>query len=332
LELLIACAPAKVIITGEHFVVHGQPALAAAVSLYSRAAVDAGAPGIIKISSPNLGVSDTFSTTQIGDKDLSTSARSTLEPLRRVVVAVLERAARADQGLVVEVTSNIPVGVGLGSSASTAVSTAFAVARFLDLRIDRSEICELASVQERIIHKKPSGIDSATTARGGIILFKIGESPASLRQRDQFSIVVGNSGKERSTGDLVSAINRRVEVGDKDLARISEAAGMLTNEAVHAYKKGDFHKLGELMDSNHELLVKIGVSTPQLDRLVKVAKSAGALGAKLTGAGGGGCVIALSRPEDSAKIAEAIADAGAKPYLVGIDWSGVRELSQGAER
>ncbi len=326
--MVITYAPAKVIITGEHFVVHGQPALSAAVSLYSRVAVDAGTTGTIKISSPNLGVSDIFSTAQIGDKDLSTSARSTLEPLRRVVMAVLERAMRTDQGLVVEVTSHIPVGVGLGSSASTAVSTAFAVARFLDLRIDRSEVCELASVQEQIIHKKPSGIDSTTAARGGVILFKIGESPASLPQRDQFRIVVGNTGKERSTGDLVSAITRRVEVGDKDLARISEAAGMLTHEAVHAYEKGDFHRLGELMDANHELLVKIGVSTPQLDRLVKVAKSAGALGAKLTGAGGGGCMIALSRPEDSTKIAEAIADAGAKPYLVGIDWSGVRELSQ----
>ena len=326
--MVITHAPAKVIIIGEHFVVHGQPALAAAVSLYSRTTVDAGITGTIKISSPNLGVSDVFSARKFGDKVLSASARSNLEPLRRVVMAVLKRAARTDEGLVVEITSSIPVGVGLGSSAATAVSTAFAVARFLDLRIDRSEICELASVQEQIVHKKPSGIDSTTATRGGVILFKVGDSPVSLPQRNQFNIIVGNTGKERSTGDLVSAVTRRVEVGDKDLARISKAAGMLTCEAVRAYEKGDFHRLGKLMDANHELLVKIGVSNPQLDNLVKVAKSAGALGAKLTGAGGGGCMIALSRPEDSKKIAEAIANAGAKPYLVGIDWSGVRELSQ----
>ena len=321
--MTVASAPGKVIITGEHFVVHGQPALAAAVNLYSRATVEEGPRGILQISSPALGARSVFSIKSGGLSDERSSQIRPLEPLKLVVEKVLEKVGQLEFGLRLDLTSQIPVGVGLGSSASTAVSTAAAVARFLNLRLEKSEIYELASVQERFIHKKPSGIDATTATYGGVILFKIGRPPTRMPAHNQISMVVGNTGTRRSTGDLVTKVTRRVEVGDHDLARTSDSAGELTLKAAKAYEKQDFHQLGLLMNENHELLKKIGVSTAKLDRLVKAAQNAGALGAKLTGAGGGGCMIALSELKNTARVADSIAKAQGRPYIVSIDEAGV---------
>jgi len=322
--MTVAYAPAKIIITGEHFVVHGQPALAAAVNLYSKASVEPGPPKMIEISSPSLGVVETTSINTSNEKNIPTCGGSILEPLRLLVERVMEKAGQREVGLRLQVASQIPVGVGLGSSASTAVSTAAAVAKFLNLELDKREICELALVQERFIHKKPSGIDPTTAAYGGMILFKVGEPPIHIRPCNQIGIVIGNTGTARSTGDLVTKVGRHVEGGDADLGRITHSAGQLTLKAVEAYKERDFNGLGRIMNENHKLLMQIGISTPQIDRLVEGARDAGALGAKLTGAGGGGCMIALSRLEDRDKIAEAIVEAGGQPYLVEIDRFGVR--------
>lgn len=322
--MTVARAPAKVIITGEHFVVHGQPALAAAVDLYSTVSVEAGSPGIVEISSSELGIDARFQTGALDEKDLESSERSILEPLMLVVERTLERAGSKGRGLRLQIKSQIPVGVGLGSSASTAVSTAAAVAHFLGLQPDRGLICELASVQEQSIHKKPSGIDAMITTYGGVVLFKIGQSPVHLQPAEEVRIIIGNTGTARSTGDLVSKVSQRVQLGDRDLARISDSAGQLTLQAVNAYKNKDFRQLGRLMDENHGLLRQIGVSTPQLDRLVEAARDAGALGAKLTGAGGGGCMIALARPVDDKRVSEAIDAAGGRSYIVAIDRLGVR--------
>lgn len=321
--MTVARSPAKVIVTGEHFVVHGQPALAAAVNLYSTVVVESGSPGIIEISSSELGIDARFQTEAL-EKNPEGSERSILEPLLLVVERTLERSGSKGLGLRLQVKSQIPVGVGLGSSASTAVSTAAAVAHFLGLQLDRRQICELASVQEQFIHKKPSGIDALITTYGGVVLFKIGLSPVHLQPTDEVRIIIGNTGAARSTGDLVSKVSHRVQLGDRDLTRISDAAGQLTLQAVNAYKKKDFLQLGRLMNENHELLRQIGVSTPQLDRLVEVARDAGALGAKLTGAGGGGCMIALSRPEHDKRISKAIDAAGGRSYIVAMDRLGVK--------
>ncbi|MBS7623117.1 mevalonate kinase [Candidatus Bathyarchaeota archaeon] len=318
----IAHAPAKVIITGEHFVVHGQPALAAAVNLYSTVSVEAGSPGIVEISSTELGVTARFQAGKEGS--FIGDGHRMLEPLMLVIEKILDRAGGRGLGLRVRVESEIPVGVGLGSSASTAVSTATAVAGLLGLKLTRDQICELASVQERSIHKKPSGIDALVTTYGGVVLFKLGQPPFHLEPTDDVRIVIGNTGASRSTGDLVSRMGHRIQMGDMDLMRMSDAVGQITLKAFEAYMRRDFHQLGQLMDENHELLRQAGVSTSQLDNLVEAARDAGAFGAKLTGAGGGGCMIALCRPDEGGRVSKAIEAAGGRSYSVAVDRVGVR--------
>jgi mevalonate kinase len=318
----IAHAPAKVIITGEHFVVHGQPALAAAVNLYSTVYVEAGSPGIVEIYSQELGVSARFETED--GKSFEGDGRKTLEPLMLVIEEILDRAGERRLGLRLRIESEIPVGVGLGSSASTAVSTATAVADLLGLKLTREQICELASIQEQLIHRKPSGIDALVTTHGGVVLFKLGQPPFHLHPTDDVKIIIGNTGATRSTGDLVSRVGHRIQVGDTDLLRISDAAGRITLKAVEAYVNRDFQQLGQLMNENHELLRQAGVSTSQLDSLVEAARDAGAFGAKLTGAGGGGCMIALCRPEKAGRVSKAIEAAGGRSYSVAVDKAGAR--------
>jgi mevalonate kinase len=323
-QLIIATAPAKVILTGEHFVVHGQPALAAAIDIYSKVTVRSNIPNIIEISSPVLGIKSKFSIKELGKKSNRIFNDEPIGPLKYIIEKILRTAGQIDCGLKIRINSKIPVGVGLGSSASTAVSTTLAVARYLNLKLTKNDVFEIASIQEKLIHKKPSGIDCTTTTYGGVIFFKIGKDPEYLAPNDSIKIVIGDTQSKRSTGDLVTKVTKRVTIGDGEIHRISESAGKVTMEAVKSYRKGDFDNLGKLMNANHKFLQKIGVSTVQLDRLVNATQQVGALGAKLTGAGGGGCMIALCYPEDKNKVAKAIEDAGGRSYIVSIDTTGVK--------
>ena len=323
-QLIIATAPAKVILTGEHFVVHGQPALAAAIDIYSKVTVRSNIPNIIEISSPVLGIKSKFSIKELGKKIKRISNDDPIGPLKYIIEKILRTAGQIDCGLKIRIDSKIPVGVGLGSSASTAVSTTLAVARYLNLKLTKNDVFEIASIQEKLIHKKPSGIDCTTTTHGGVIFFKIGKDPEYLAPNDSIKIVIGDTQSKRSTGDLVTKVTKRVTIGDGEIHRISESAGKVTMKAVKSYREGDFDNLGKLMNANHEFLQKIGVSTEQLDRLVNATQQVGALGAKLTGAGGGGCMIALCYPEDKHKVAKAIEDTGGRSYIVSIDTTGVK--------
>lgn len=323
-QLITATAPAKVILTGEHFVVHGQPALAAAIDIYSKVTVRSNIPKIIEISSSALGTTSKFSIKQLGKKSNQISNDGIMDPLKHIVEKILQTAGQIDRGLKIQIDSKIPVGVGLGSSASTAVSTTMAVARYLNLELEKNDIFEIASIQEKLIHKKPSGIDCTTATYGGVIFFKIGKVPEYLKPNNSINIVIGDTRSKRSTGDLVTKVTQRVNLGNGEISRISKSAGKLTMEAVKSYREGDFDNLGKLMNKNQKFLQKIGVSTVQLDRLVNVAQQAGALGAKLTGAGGGGCMIALCRPDNKYKVANAIENAGGRSYIVSIDNTGVK--------
>jgi mevalonate kinase len=323
-HLIIASAPAKVILTGEHFVVHGQPALAAAIDIYSKVTVRSNVQQIIEITSSSLGITNKFSIKQLGKKINLISNNRVMEPLKHIIEKILQIAGQVDCGLKIQIDSEIPVGVGLGSSASTAVSTTMAVAKYLNLELEKNEIFEIASIQEKLIHKKPSGIDCTTATYGGVIFFKIGKISEYLQPNNNINIVIGDTRNKRSTGDLVTRVTQLVNLGNGEISRISESAGKLTIEAVRSYREGDFETLGKIMNKNHKLLQKIGISTIQLDQFVKVSRQAGALGAKLTGAGGGGCMIALCRPKNKYKIANAIENAGGRSYIVSIDETGVK--------
>jgi len=303
-----ASAPAKVILTGEHFVVYGEPAVVMAIDCYVHVTVSERQDRAIHIIS-DLGISGLYAGNEYSPEKGGPQAKNVLRPVNIAAKTVLDLLEKKT-GLEIKVDSQIPVAAGLGSSGALAVATVAAVGKLLGTDFSRDELIKLSFDSERFVHFEPSGIDQTISSSGGVVVYRKGERLSPIEVKSEIPIVIGNTGIPRKTGDLVNAVKKRLNDFPEVLEPIVHAAGGLSSWAVKALLDGNLERLGELMSINHGLLSAIGVSNEPLDRLVYAARKAGALGAKLTGAGGGGCMIALSTLEDREKIANAIRKAG----------------------
>jgi len=311
-----ASAPAKAILVGEHFVVAGCPAIAVAVDVRARAEARLLAEeGVVEVSSRELG-SGTFGA--------QADPRSPLYPVYAAARAVLARA-HLNLGLEVRVESDIPPGAGMGSSAAVAVATVAATASLLGLRLSLEEVSSLAYEAEVVVHGRPSGIDNTVSTYGGAIYYRRGEGFVRLEaDLEPVRIVLADSGIPRSTGEMVSKVLALKSRHQGVVDRIYDAAARLVEAARDAIERGDYETLGELMNINHGLLSALGVSNAKLEELVYAARAAGALGAKITGAGGGGMVLALAWKEDAEEVARALAKVSGRVILAPISSEGVR--------
>jgi mevalonate kinase len=207
------------------------------------------------------------------------------------------------------------MAVGLGSSGALAVATVAAVGKLLGKDLSREAILTLSTSAERFVHRNPSGIDQAISTYGGVIVYQRTVGITHLEVASKIPLVIGNTGIIRNTGDLVDRVKRRTRRYPQVMKQLAHTAGQLSKEAIDSLHHNDLNRFGELMDINHGLLVAVGVSHQVIDNLVHAAKGNGALGAKLTGAGGGGCIIALTTVEDRERISEAIRSGGGTPIL-----------------
>lgn len=210
----------------------------------------------------------------------------------------------------VEATLDIPAGMGLGASAALAVAMARAVLacqkEVPEVAVPETECRELltlaANAWENVFHGTASGVDSAAALRGGCLWFSKagGAQPMSVKSLPRVLVAVAD--KSASTRTMVELVSERLRLHREDTRRHIRAMGALAREAKSLAEKGDWAAIGLLMNRNHELLAEVGVSTPSLDHARQVALEEGAHGAKLTGAGGGGCVVALSENSMAAQI------------------------------
>lgn len=320
----VATAPAKVILTGEHFVVMGKPAIAMAVNLYSRVNVSKREDLAIHVKSSLLKASGSFYSGKYVPETGPADASKSLQPIHMVASHLLEKMGLKDQGLQIEINSSIPLAAGLGSSASVSVSVIAALYKLLGLKTSREETRELAFIPERIVHGKPSGIDQTTATYGGVITFSRDKGFEAVNAKRDIPIVIGNTGIVRSTGEQVMKVRSISQERPDEFNEIASRAGEISARAKEAIEKGELGRLGELMNDNHELLRWLGLSNTKLEELISTAKSTGALGAKLTGAGGGGCMIALVEPGEEDRVADAIAKSGGEPFTVKTDREGVK--------
>jgi len=319
--MIVASAPAKTILFGEHFVVYGEPAIVLAVDRRARVSAELRSDQRIYISSIDLEYSGFFIGEHFQLERGGQEARTTLEPIRIAIQRVLDLSGRK-AGVSVEIRSSIPVAAGLGSSAAVAAAVAAAVSRLLNVDLSREEVFNIAYEAERFVHGTPSGIDPAISTHGGVLLFRKDGGFTPLDVKDDMPLVIGDTGIERSTGELVAMVRERRERYPSIINPIIKVGGKTALRAVRALENGDLHTLGELMDINHALLYAIGVSNEPLERLVHAARKAGALGAKLTGAGGGGCMIALSLSDKVEPVVDAIERAGGIAFVA-------RKISEG---
>ena len=321
---VVASAPGKIILFGEHAVVYGEPAVTAAVDKRARVVVKERGDFEVRISAPDLSLEAVFDLEKVSSED-SFSFFEIPERLKNIVraVEVSLDACGLKRGLNIEINSDIPPSAGLGSSAAVAVATVAAVGKCLSGDSWESEkVSKLAYEAEKIVHGTPSGIDNTISAYGGGIIFQKGKIER-LDIGGQVPIVIGDTMVERSTKKLVSHVRSICEKHPSIGMPIIRLIGSLTLEGVKSLKKGEFERLGELMDINQGLLDAVGVSHLSLSKLIFAAREAGAYGAKLSGAGGGGCMIALTSKENAKNVLKAIEMSGGRAVPTAFSMRGV---------
>ena len=266
-------APGKVILLGEHSVVYGHPALAASIPRY--VTVDLAPAQEARIELPG-GIQTPFA-------------------LLEAAVAMAREAGFPGM-FHARLQSDIPLGSGLGSSAALGV----ALARALKPGCTPEQAAALAMCVERVLHGAPSGVDPAACAREGVIFFTRGEPPRIEPVRGSAFIVVALSGIARGTHSTVMPLAERRR-NDPRMDPLMARLGDLARQGRDLFERGDLPGLGRTFDAAHASLRDLGVSCPELEEVVAALRRAGALGAKLTGAGGGGAAIGLAGDEPHAR-------------------------------
>jgi mevalonate kinase len=267
-------ARGKVILLGEHAVVYGVPAIAVGIERGAVARAEARDAGPSRLVIRGWGI-DVAENDE--DRDLGRAFRALLE------------ASGTKEAVRVELAADLPPGGGLGCSAAMGV----AVARALDRAAGDEQVIERAMAWERVFHGNPSGIDASVSAHGGTLLFQKGQGTQRIAGATDLLLCVGHTGVASSTRTMVELVARQKARRPQIVEKTFEGIRALVANAREALETGDRASLGKLMDLNQMLLSGLMLSTEETERLCDLARAQGALGAKLTGAGGGGCVVAL---------------------------------------
>ena len=304
-----ATAPGKIILFGEHAVVYGYPALAVPVRevrarAIVRADVGRGAGGL-HIQAPAIGIDSPLD--QLGKNN----------PLGEAVNCVLAALNISHPpACTLKVTSTIPIASGLGSGAAVSVAVIRALSGFLGHTLSDERVSALAYEVEKIHHGTPSGIDNTVVAYEKPVNFVKDQPIQTFTIPQPFTIIIGDTGISSPTKKTVGDVRRAWQADPKGYEKIFSAVGSITKAARHAIESGHPERLGPLMDENHHFLREMGVSSPELDQLVTAARKAGALGAKLSGGGRGGNMIALVKASQAETVAQAMRKAGAAGVII----------------
>ena len=301
-----ATAPGKIILFGEHAVVYGRSAIAAPVSqLRATATIAANNTAGIRLIAPDLEIDVQLGT--LPDEDALA-----------MTVRQVQRAINLPQlpDLTITIHSDIPIASGLGSGAAISAAIIRALATYLKQPqlLDNKIVSELTYEVEKIHHGTPSGIDNTVVAYEQPVYFTR-RQPTNLIEpfevKRPLHLIIGHTGMRSSTKTVVMDVRRQWEADSVTFEAIFDACGDVAKAARFAIEQGDMAQIGRLMSENHVWLQKMSVSSPKLDKLVDAAMAAGALGAKLSGAGRGGNMIALIEAGMETAVSEALFAAGA---------------------
>jgi mevalonate kinase len=288
----------KVILLGEHSVVHGKPALAAGLERGVRVEISRSDRTSMHVEPWNVDV------TPDGDTELSRALAALIESYPSMPPVELK------------VDVELPAGGGLGCSAAMGVALTRALSSAVDLVENDGRVAERSLAWERVFHGNPSGVDSAISAAGGVALFRRGHALMPITLGQTLTFVVGDSREPSSTKTMVSQVARLYERDPDRIGKTFDAIESLVRNAQLAIEAGDLRALGQLMGLNHALLSSLMLSTSALEDMCAAARDAGAEGAKLTGAGGGGCMIALARDQEIASaVQRAIEALGHRAFI-----------------
>ena len=287
-----AVTSGKVILLGEHSVVYGRHAIAVPAPLNIRVKVEEADNGVL-LMIPSWGVEYRL--------DKKPEERQSFE---KPAALILEKMNLSHTGMKIEVFSDIPRGMGLGGSAVIAVSIIKALNNHFGMNLTDQEINKMAYESEKIAHGNPSGIDNTIATYGHPIIYRKGETALkeSLQIKKPFDLVLAFSKSEGLTAKTVAHVRSQWKENQEMYEGVFDDIDAIVLKGIQAIQNNDIKQLGELMNFNQGLLNTLQVSTPELERMVHIARDAGSFGSKLTGGGGGGAIIAISdKPSDIVK-------------------------------
>ena len=312
----VASAPGKIILFGEHFVVYGIKAVLCSIDKRITATSQFVDERVIRIRS------------SLGESEMSIDSLDNLEKVQQkfmkpffyVAQKTLEKNS-TKYGIEIVLESEIPPGAGLGSSSAACVAVTASV-NGLFCKLSKDEVVKIAIQAERTIFEQNSGADSSVSTFGGLVSYDLKNGFADIPSRNDLSFIISNSAQVHDTQNVVRQVRKFKEENEDLFNKLCREETVIVNNAIESLKENNLNKLGSLMLKNHDLLRQIGISTEKIDLLIKEAKKT-SYGAKITGAGGGGCTISLvdnSNSEDTLNNLRKISDC----FVAKIDYNGLR--------
>lgn len=312
----VASAPAKIILFGEHFIVYGGKAVLCSID--KRITVESELT-----RTNNIEIESGLGRLVIPKSDSYKNADSVFRPLVYIAQKMLEKF-NSESGMRIRVSSEFPSGVGLGSSSACCVAAAGSISDLFE-KHTKEEILKIAIDAERTIFENTSGADCTACVYGGILEYNKDGHIRKLEFTPKFELVVANSGIVHSTSKVVSMVRQFKDEKQEIFSSLCVQEAGLIEEALNALQKNDLTKIGKLMTQNQEFLEKIGVSNDTLSSMIRLVKGV-SYGAKLTGAGDGGCIIALADKTNLEKAQSALAKKY-ECFSAKIDMVGLRQSS-----
>ena len=298
-------APGKVILFGEHAVVYGRPAVAVPVTQVQATATINDAPHSsgCTLYAPDIG------------KSFRLNQASAQDPLAAIVHETLTHLGASEPDVTISIHSTIPIASGMGSGAAVTTAIARALAQHLGHPLDDDTVSALVYEVEQLYHGTPSGIDNMVIAHAQPLFFVKDRMVETFAVKSPMHLLVADTGIASLTKTVVADVRSAREKDHQRYDVWFNQIGMIATMARHAIVGGELYAVGALMDGNQWLLQQIGVSSPEVENLVQAARQAGALGAKLSGAGRGGNMVALALEESHEAVASALWHAGAKNVI-----------------
>jgi mevalonate kinase len=312
-----ASAPGKIILFGEHAVVYGRPALAIPVTqVHADVEVSDSARAGVWIEAPNVNLRAELNSL-LSDHPLAAVIYNLFSSLGLPHPSPLSHRERGwGEGLNIKITSTIPVASGLGSGAAVSVALIRALSSHLGHTVADEQVNAMAYEIEKLHHGTPSGIDNTVITYAKPVYFIKGQPIETLKVGKPFTILIGDTGVHALTKESVGDVRKLWEADKTRWEKIFDKVGETTKNARGRIENGEWEELGGLMNQNHALLQEMTVSSQELDKLVQAARKAGALGAKMSGGGRGGNMIALVKGDSAEAVSVSLKEAGAKRVII----------------
>ncbi len=284
----IAKAPGKIILFGEHFVVYQNRAILGAINKYATVTTE-------KTNTDNILISSSLGQSSIQkDEDVS-NVEKKFRPFFYIAKQVIEKN-NFEKGITIKIESDIPIGAGLGSSSACCVAAAASILNLFNIT-DEKEVLELAINAEKTIFPNTSGADCTVSVSGGIIEYQKEKGFSKIETENEFNFIIIDSEQVHSTDKVVERVRKFKENNSDVFTELCSEEERLIAKALDSMKKNDLETIGKCMAQNQMFLEQIGVSNDELLSITKEIEKI-TFGAKITGAGDGGCIIALTQKDD----------------------------------